>query len=212
MPLAIPALILAFVGLLISLVAGLWTLILAFQDHWGWGLAYLFVPFASLVFIILKWSKRAVRRSFFLGLGGTLLMFLGIGIAAPSLTEMAQELPTYESQEVYTPEASTPEVSTPDGAEPDGAEPSSSEDTGSISSDKATEVSTESVAPSSSKQEASKQYDYKQSMSLGYLAFKQQDYQTAMINFQRALAAHPGDKLAADAIQNTQKAIQQSRS
>ncbi|MFM7424653.1 MAG: hypothetical protein ACKO7W_06620 [Elainella sp.] len=202
MPLAIPALILAFIGLLISSVAGVWTLILAFQDHWGWGLAYLFVPFASLVFIIMKWSKRAVRRSFFLGLGGTLLMFLGVGLAAPSLTEMAQTEMSYD-----LPSEPDAEVSLAPQSSPESSPESSMAETVAVSSGAAS-----NNAPELKSAPAAGNYDYKQSMSLGYLAFKKQDYQTALINFQRALAARPGDRLASDAIQNTQKAIQQGRS
>jgi len=58
------------IGFLLAIIGGFGTLILAFMDHWGWGLACLFIPFAGLVFIIMKWSNQSVRRSFFLQLTG----------------------------------------------------------------------------------------------------------------------------------------------
>lgn len=50
---------------------------------------------------------------------------------------------------------------------------------------------------------------YRQTMSVGYAAYQQGDYQTALINFRRALVMQPGDRLATEAIQNTEAIIQQ---
>lgn len=198
MPITIVLALIAFtIGLITALIAGLWTLILAFQDHWGWGLAYLFVPFASLIFIIVKWSKRAVRRSFFLGLIGSGLLFLAAGLAAPTVMDLSAQVP--DSEELAALEATQPNSDTAAQTDFESLNPS----------DGATDSTTNATTPASP---AVQQHDYKKSMSLGYLAFKNKDYQTAMINFQRALQARPGDKLAKDAIQNTQKALQQSRS
>jgi Tfp pilus assembly protein PilF len=44
-------------------------------------------------------------------------------------------------------------------------------------------------------------------MEVGYAAFEQGDYQTALINFRRALQARPGDRYATDAIANTEAII-----
>lgn len=70
--------ILLMLGFLIALVGSIWMLILAFMDNILWGLAYIFVPFAGLVFIILKWNKASIRRSFFLQIGGGVLSFFGL--------------------------------------------------------------------------------------------------------------------------------------
>ncbi len=48
---------------------------------------------------------------------------------------------------------------------------------------------------------------YRKSMQLGYLATKLGDYQTALINFKRALAERPRDPYARKAVQNTQAYI-----
>ena len=49
---------------------------------------------------------------------------------------------------------------------------------------------------------------YKQSMAVGYAAYQQQDYHTALINFKRALAERAGDRYAAEAVANTTAIIQ----
>ncbi len=50
---AISGILIAGLGMLLSSVAGIWLLVIAFTVHWGCGLACLFVPFASLVFLIM---------------------------------------------------------------------------------------------------------------------------------------------------------------
>ena len=172
MSLALLLSLIAFtVGFVLSLIAGLWTVVLAFLDHWGWGLASLFVPCASLVFILLKWSKPAVRRSFFLGLAGSGLMFLGIGSAISLGSQMDQQTRHYDLS--------------------------------------MTQAAVEALSPSRGKPvpAANPKYDYKQSMSAGYLAFKARDYPSAKLNFQQALEARPGDRLAAEALLNTNRQI-----
>ncbi|MEG4030047.1 MULTISPECIES: YHYH domain-containing protein [unclassified Microcoleus] len=53
--------------------------------------------------------------------------------------------------------------------------------------------------------------DFKTCMNLGYAGMKQKDYQTALVNFKRALAFNLGNKYAIDAIGNVSRNIQQSR-
>ena len=48
-------------------------------------------------------------------------------------------------------------------------------------------------------------------MAVGYNAYKQQDYQTALINFRRALSDKAGDRYASEAIANTEAIIQNQR-
>jgi hypothetical protein len=48
-------------------------------------------------------------------------------------------------------------------------------------------------------------------MRIGYAATQQRDYQTALINFRRALNARPGDAYATQAIRNVESYIQDNR-
>lgn len=48
--------ILCFVGAVIGLIFGIILLIKAFQTHILWGLGSIFVPFVSLIFIIMHWE------------------------------------------------------------------------------------------------------------------------------------------------------------
>ncbi|MEG4455883.1 YHYH domain-containing protein [Microcoleus sp. N9_A1] len=53
--------------------------------------------------------------------------------------------------------------------------------------------------------------DFKTCMNLGYAGMKQKNYQTALVNFKRALAFNLGNKYAVEAIGNVSRYIQQSR-
>lgn len=61
---------LAVVGYLAAFVTGIWIIVKAFKKSVGWGLASLFIPFASLVFVIKNWA--ATRALFFMNLFGAL--------------------------------------------------------------------------------------------------------------------------------------------
>ena len=52
---------------------------------------------------------------------------------------------------------------------------------------------------------------YSRYMRIGYAAAQSRDYQTALINFRRALNESPGDSYATKAIENMEKAIASSR-
>lgn len=52
---------------------------------------------------------------------------------------------------------------------------------------------------------------YTQAMIVGYAAAEQKDYQTALINFRRALAERPGDRYALAAIRNMETYIAQQQ-
>lgn len=74
--------VLAFAGSIIGLVQ-------SFQESTTWGLLYLFVPLASLVFLVKFWKQREwLRKSFFMALGGSGMIIVSsvIGlIAAPPM-------------------------------------------------------------------------------------------------------------------------------
>lgn len=80
----ITGIVLFIVGFLLAISGGFWTLILAFTDNIVWGLASFFIPFVSLIYIIIKWSNKSVRKSFFLSFSGLLTSLLGLGIMAKS--------------------------------------------------------------------------------------------------------------------------------
>ena len=76
---------LTLIGYLVVFIGSIWLLITAFQVSVGWGLVCLFIPFASIVFVIMYWEdakkpflKGAKRSGFTLisrlrnvGRGGT---------------------------------------------------------------------------------------------------------------------------------------------
>lgn len=53
--------------------------------------------------------------------------------------------------------------------------------------------------------------NFKTCMNLGYATIKQKNYQTALVNFKRALAFDLGNKYAVEAIGNVSRYIQESR-
>ncbi|HAG83418.1 MAG TPA: hypothetical protein DCL61_20295, partial [Cyanobacteria bacterium UBA12227] len=53
---------------------------------------------------------------------------------------------------------------------------------------------------------------FTQYMNVGYAATDQRDYQTALINFRRALNERPGNPYAVRAIQNVESYIQRQQS
>ena len=69
-------LILVAVGLIVALVGGIWFLVVAFQESVIWGLGCLFVPFVSLVFLVMHWDKAG--KPFLIELAGIVPMFLGV--------------------------------------------------------------------------------------------------------------------------------------
>lgn len=67
-------------GALISIIFGIQLLITAFQTSILWGLGYIFVPFVSLIFVIVHWAEA--KKPFLRGLIGVPFIVLG-AILAP---------------------------------------------------------------------------------------------------------------------------------
>ncbi|MDD7983411.1 hypothetical protein PQO01_00395 [Lentisphaera marina] len=65
------------IGAIIAIIFGFILLMKAFQESILWGLGYLFVPFVSLIFIIVHWQEA--KSPFLKGL--IALPFYGLGIA-----------------------------------------------------------------------------------------------------------------------------------
>ncbi len=64
--------ILMAVGGIIMLVGSIWFLVVAFQESLLWGLGCIFVPFVSLVFLIMHWGKAG--KPFLVQLAGLVPM------------------------------------------------------------------------------------------------------------------------------------------
>ena len=67
-----PAIILVALGLLLIVIGAIWAIVVAFRRSLVWGLCYLFVPFAALVFVFVAWAD--VKRAFFVNVIGVLMM------------------------------------------------------------------------------------------------------------------------------------------
>ena len=77
--------------------------------------------------------------------------------------------------------------------------------------DRVTPTQADGADPSQEPMEDTSAETYERGMRIGYAATEQRDYQTALINFRRALAARPGDRYATAAIRNVESYIQQIR-
>ena len=71
-----------WLGLVLLVIGGIWFIIAAFKEGILWGLGVLFVPFVSLVFLILGWPEA--KRPFFLQLTGIgLIVLAALVLSAP---------------------------------------------------------------------------------------------------------------------------------
>jgi hypothetical protein len=78
----IVGIILILVAVLAMVVTGIWMLVCAFQKAWWWGLLYMFVPCASMIYIMVDWKK--VAKPFLISVAS--LVVLGVGVAiSPSM-------------------------------------------------------------------------------------------------------------------------------
>ena len=108
-------LILFILGILLSTAGGIIGLVEAFRVNTVWGLLYLFVPFAALVFFIKFWSRKWTRNGFLLSLAGlasTLIAFPFLG------GFINQRLADFESDVEEVPIESIPTEDEPGAEEP----------------------------------------------------------------------------------------------
>jgi hypothetical protein len=68
------------IGGIISLIGGIWFLVVAFRQTIWWGLGCLFIPFVSIIFLIIHWSDAA--KPFFVSLLGTAII-VAVAILMP---------------------------------------------------------------------------------------------------------------------------------
>ncbi|MBE9184916.1 tetratricopeptide repeat protein [Microcoleus sp. LEGE 07076] len=184
-------------GILVTYVGYIWGLGQAFREEFIWGVLYFVVPFAGLVFYLKKWSNQKIRKSFLIQLSGWLVTFVGYQIAAlGGLQNFVPNLSSTPPVPDVNISASTMSSASP--IPPDfGTFPESSQSPSPVDAAFPVTIST-------------RKYDFKQSMQLGYEAYKLGEYQTALINFNRALQERPGNAYAVKAISNTKTAIAQN--
>lgn len=122
-------LLLFIVGLLLALSGGVIGAVEAFRTSAVWGLVYLLIPFAALVFFFKFWGRKWVRNSFLMGLGGGLLLFLsglfgGFDLlrGGPAVVEI-EEVPGPESEPTNGEGAAAGEASEETAAEEAEAQP-----------------------------------------------------------------------------------------
>lgn len=75
---AVIFLILFVLGFLVATAGGIIGLVEAFRVNTVWGLLYLLVPFAALVFFIKFWNRRGARNGFLLWIGGLAVSLLSL--------------------------------------------------------------------------------------------------------------------------------------
>ncbi|NEQ77519.1 MAG: hypothetical protein F6K23_33615 [Okeania sp. SIO2C9] len=73
-------------GLILSIVSGIWGLVQAFSEGTLWGVAYLFIPFAFVIFYLKNWSQRKIRKNFILMIIGFILSLVGSGALGNHIT------------------------------------------------------------------------------------------------------------------------------
>jgi len=123
------AMFLLVTGAMVSFVGSVMFLVAAFRESALWGLAVIFLPFASLVFLIKYWSD--VKRAFLVQLLGMLLGLLGFGTGvATGLGSYGERMPFLEALVSEEDEAGAAWAESPRGGaepeRPDAAEPRSS--------------------------------------------------------------------------------------
>ena len=187
-------------GFVLSIAGYIWGLVLAFQQETIWGLLYFFIPGAAFVFHVIYWSNLKTRKPFLMQCAGLLMFLLGI-------------LTTYVFAGLNFKPISQSEVNVQQGANeqspssfPSGFNTSPSP----IQEQSPTADATPGAEPNFGTV-GGQQYDFNQSMQLGKLAYTKGDYQTALINFNRALQANPGDAEALKGVDDSKKAIAQAK-
>ncbi|PSB50467.1 hypothetical protein C7B67_14370 [filamentous cyanobacterium Phorm 6] len=193
-------------GFILSLVGGIWGLVQAFQEDIVWGLLYLIVPFAFLVFYAKKWSNLKIRKTFLIQCAGLFMFLLG-GII--TMVSYGAEFAKLAQSGTITVQSGSSEQS-PSSFPSDFSTSSSPTPEESPASESSPQLSPAPISEPTSGT-VGQQGDFKQLMKLGYAYYGQGEYQTALINFNRALQVRPGNAYAIKAVDNTKKAIVQAK-
>lgn len=204
-----------YLGFILSLVGSVWGLTQAFQEDVVWGLLYLFVPFAALIFYIRKWNNKKIRKAFLIQVAAW-PMFLLSGIITVVTYDYGAEFSKLVQSGTITVNEGSSEQSASSfpsdfstSSSPNQEQSPASKQ--SPSSESSPQLSPAPISEPNSATVSAQQGDFKQLMKLGYAYYAQGEYQTALIYFKRALQARPGDGYALKAIDNTKKAIVQAK-
>ena len=73
--------LLVILGGIAMFVGGIWLLVEAFKESVLWGLGSIFIPFVSLVFVIMHWDVS--KTPFLIQIGGLVLLIAGVVITGP---------------------------------------------------------------------------------------------------------------------------------
>ncbi|MEO9128277.1 MAG: hypothetical protein ABI262_26855 [Microcoleus sp.] len=202
-------------GFLLSIVGSIWGLVQAFQEDVVWGLLYWFIPFASLVFYIKKWINTKIRKTFLIQLAAWPLFLLS-GIITMVTYDYGAEFAKLAQSGTITVNQGSSEQSPSSfpsdfsiSSSPNQEQSPASKQ--SPSSESFPQLSPAPISEPTSGTVGAQQYDFKQSMKLGYAYYGQGEYQTALINFNRALQVRPGNAYAVKAVTNTKSAIVQAK-
>ncbi len=211
-----------FIASLLCYIGFILGLIEAFREDVAWGVVYSWVPlFGALIFYLKKWSNKKIRKSFFLMVTGWFMVLLGGGLLQQvhsgfqTSTTFGSDINSAQNTS-DSPSLSTTglNVSPPPTQESSPGNQLSFSSTGLKVSPPVTQESSPGTQPSPRIYAASvpgNKDEFKKSMKLGYVYYAQRDYQTALINFNRALQVLPGDAYAVKAVDNTKMAIVGSR-
>ncbi|MEG3860081.1 tetratricopeptide repeat protein, partial [Microcoleus sp. herbarium12] len=176
-------------GFLLATVGYIWGLIQAFQEEVVWGLLYWFIPFASLIFYIKKWSNHKIRKTLLIQLAAWPMFLLG-GII--TVVSYGAEFAKLAQSGTITVNQGASEQS-PSSFPSDFSISSSPTPEQSPSSESSPKPSPAPISEPSFGTVGGQQGDFKQLMKLGYVYYGQGEYQTALINFNRALQVRPGN-------------------
>ena len=187
-------------GFVLSFAGYIWGLVLAFQQETVWGLLYFLIPGAAFVFHVIYWSNLKIRKAFLVQCGGLLMFILG-GITTAVFSGLNF---TTSSQSGVNVEQGSSEQSPSSFPSDFNTSPSPIQEPSPAADP------TPGAEPNFGTVGGQK-YDFNKSMQLGKLAYQKGDYQTALINFNRAVQANPGDAEALQGVEDTKKAIAQAK-
>lgn len=74
-------------GGITALVGSVWLLIEEFKTSIVWGLGCIFVPFVSLIWLVMHFDRGATP--FFISLGGSLVCLLGVVLGGADISVMS---------------------------------------------------------------------------------------------------------------------------
>jgi len=184
-------------GVVLSIVGNIWGLIQAFREEYLWGVLYLLVPFAGFFFYMKYWSNTRIRKTFFMQLIVVpIYLFAGFQFVSTLASSLVPRL------SLLLPGSSEQSPS---------SFPSDFNNSPSPRIHHSSEIYAKPAAEPNLGTVGGQQYDFNKSMQLGKSAYKKGDYQTALIHFNRAVQANPGDAEALKGVEDTKKAIAQAK-